>query len=302
MIEYNGHADSFIETDSGIIAAFTSFDGKSNIDSKVVHDFGNEWLKFSEFEEQELEKIGRDYFDIIDTSIVNNESIVLDAGCGTGRWSKVLCKKVKFIEAFDPSAAVFAANHLLRNDKNIRVTKANIDTIPFADNEFDLVMSIGVLHHIPNTQNALMKLVKKIKSGGYFYGYLYYDFENRGALFKILFRISDLLRKGISNSPSFIKKAICDFIALFIYLPLAKIAMIVKTVNKSNFAYQKIPLSYYHDKSFMIMRNDSLDRFGTRLEKRYAKSNIADLLESCGLTNVKFSDREPYWHFTAQKL
>jgi 2-polyprenyl-3-methyl-5-hydroxy-6-metoxy-1,4-benzoquinol methylase len=33
---------------------------------------------------------------------------------------------------------------------------------------FDFAMSIGVLHHIPNTQKAMNNCVKKVKLGGYF--------------------------------------------------------------------------------------------------------------------------------------
>lgn len=302
MTNYISVPDSIIETNFGSIATFTTYSGETNVDDKVVQDFGAEWIKFNDFKPQELEKIGKDYFDIVvGSSIINNETIVLDAGCGTGRWSKVLCKKVKSIEAIDPSNAVLAAKRLLKNEKNIRVSKASIDTIPFADNTFDLVMSIGVLHHIPNTQSALVKLVKKIKPRGHFYGYLYYNFENRSTIFKILFWISDLLRKGISKSPSIIKKGICDAIALTIYLPFASIARLMKWLFRSQASYQKMPLSYYHDKSLMIMRNDALDRFGTRLEKRYSKSSIIELMKRCGLTDVKFSNGAPYWHFTAKK-
>jgi SAM-dependent methyltransferase len=302
MIEYINVPDSVVEISTGRIATFTSFKGETNVDHKVVEDFGVEWMKFNAFEPQELEKIGRDYFDILfESGIINNNTIVLDAGCGTGRWSKVLCEKVKLIEAIDPSSAVFSAQRLLKNEKNIRVTRANIDTIPFADCTFDLVMSIGVLHHIPDTEKALTKLVKKIKKGGYFYGYLYYNFENRNALFKMFFFISNHFRKGISKLPSTIKKRVCDFIALTVYFTCAKFTRLIKWAFKNKSIYQNIPLSYYYDKSLMIMRNDALDRFGTRLEKRYSRSDIVELTQKCGLTNIKFSNKEPYWHFTAQK-
>ena len=43
------------------------------------------------------------------------------------------------------------------------------------------------------------------------------------------------------------------------------------------------------------MRNDALDRFGTRLEKRYGKEEVRDLLEDAGLENVVFSEGPPWW-------
>ena len=55
------------------------------------------------------------------------------------------------------------------------------------------------------------------------------------------------------------------------------------------------PLSYYRDKSFYVMRTDALDRFGTRLEKRFSKRQIKAMLESAGLKNIQFSHKLPYW-------
>jgi SAM-dependent methyltransferase len=301
-MQYNREADQFINTEYGTIPVFMSFDGETNLNDKVVEDFGEEWSKFKDFDEEEIVNIGNTYFDIvIDQDIVDQESTVLDAGCGTGRWSKVLSEKVKCIEAIDPSNAVHAAKAFLKLNKNVRVTQASIDTIPFEDNSFDLVMSIGVLHHIPNTQDALCKLVAKIKPGGHFYGYLYYNLENRTSFLKIVFWLSHLFRKLISRTPSFVKKMTCDIIALLVYLPLAKLALLVKTIFGNKTYHTHIPLAYYSDKSFFIMRNDALDRFGTRLEKRYSKQEITALVEKCGLVNVKFSDIEPYWHFIAEK-
>ena len=43
------------------------------------------------------------------------------------------------------------------------------------------------------------------------------------------------------------------------------------------------------------MRNDSLDRFGTKYEKRYSKKNILELFKKTGFHNIKISTKEPYW-------
>ena len=43
------------------------------------------------------------------------------------------------------------------------------------------------------------------------------------------------------------------------------------------------------------MSTDSLDRFGTRLEKRFTKYEIIEMMRSCGLTDIKFSEKAPYW-------
>jgi hypothetical protein len=54
-----------------------------------------------------------------------------------------------------------------------------------------------------------------------------------------------------------------------------------------NVAY--LPLSQYRNNSFYVMRNDALDRFGTRLEKRFSKTEIQTMMQRCGLENITFS-------------
>ena len=55
------------------------------------------------------------------------------------------------------------------------------------------------------------------------------------------------------------------------------------------------PLSYYRYKPFYIMRNDSLDRFGTKYEKRYSKNDIINLFKKTGFKRIKISKHRPYW-------
>jgi hypothetical protein len=43
------------------------------------------------------------------------------------------------------------------------------------------------------------------------------------------------------------------------------------------------------------MRTDALDRFGTRLEQRYTRRQIEDMMRQAGLERIRFSEHEPYW-------
>lgn len=56
-----------------------------------------------------------------------------------------------------------------------------------------------------------------------------------------------------------------------------------------------IPLSFYRHRSFYVMRTDALDRFGTKLEKRFTKTEISLMMERAGLENIVFSENAPYW-------
>ena len=272
-----------------------------NIDKRVVDEFGEEWLKFNDFTDKHINAAAEEYFDIIDNTIVNKNTYVLDIGCGTGRWTKYLASRARFIEAVDPSDAIFAADNLLRNVENVRLSKASVDTLPFPDETFDFAMSIGVLHHVPNTQQALIDCVKKVKKGGYFYVYLYYNLDKRGKMFRTLFRFTDIIRNIICKFPSGLKKFVCDILAIIIYMPLILFARFLFFVNLKKLA-KKIPLSAYSNHSFFIIRNDALDRFGTRLEQRFSKNEIKEMMTTSGLDQILVSDGTPFYHAIGKKV
>lgn len=45
-----------------------------------------------------------------------------------------------------------------------------------------------------------------------------------------------------------------------------------------------------------ILRNDALDRFGTPLEQRFSRNQIEEMMLKCGLEEIRFSEKAPYWH------
>lgn len=274
---------------------------KKNIDPEVVASFGEEWSKFHQFSQADIDQLGDMYFDIITEEMVNKSTYGFDLGCGTGRWTKVLADRIGFMEAIDPSDAIFAADELLKDDENIRLSRGSSDDIPFDDETFDFGMSIGVLHHIPNTAQAMRNCVEKVKKGGYFYTYLYYDFEDRGFLFKTIFGIVDGIRQVVSNLSPRLKKFICDMIAITIYMPLVLIARLFVKTGMQGLA-KKIPLYFYHDQSFYIIRNDALDRFGTALEQRFSKSEIISMMKNAGLDEIVVSENAPYWHAVGKRI
>jgi SAM-dependent methyltransferase len=297
--EYNANPLQVIDTKNRKISIFST-DGK-NIDSEVVKTFGEEWLKFKDYSDEEIRSVAIMYFDILNESIVNKNTYGLDIGCGTGRWTKYLSDKIGFIEALDPSDAVFAADELLKDVKNVRITKASVETIPFNDETFDFAMSIGVLHHIPDTQKAMADCVKKLKKGGYFYCYLYYNLDNRGFVFDALFWLSNLLRKLVSKLRPGLKKATCDVLAVILYMPFVYISRFFTFTGFKKLA-KKIPLSDYADKTFFIIRNDSLDRFGTTLEQRFSRDEVIALMGRSGLSNIVVSPASPYYHAVGEKI
>ena len=110
-----------------------------------------------------------------------------------------------------------------------------------------------------------------------------------------------MMRKIVSKLPSAIKKMVCDLLAVVIYLPFISISKLFSLLGLDNLI-KYIPLSYYSNKSLNIIRNDSLDRFGTPLEQRFSKKEIEAMMRNAGLNEILFSDSEPYWHAVGRKL
>lgn len=101
-------------------------------------------------------------------------------------------------------------------------------------------------------------------------------------------------RRCISSLPFFLRYAISQIIALFVYWPLARTAKYLPVPNSW-------PLKFYADRSLYVMRTDALDRFGTKLERRFTRQEITAMLDSAGLGEIRFSDSEPYWVCKASK-
>ena len=165
--------------------------------------------------------------------------------------------------------------------------------LPVSDSSYDLIYSLGVLHHIPNTYTGIQDCITKLKPGAPLLLYLYYRFDNRPAWFAKVWRVSDIIRKGIARLPFVLKYPISAIIAVMVYWPLARFSLATEKLLGRNVS--SWPLSYYRKSPFYRMGTDSLDRFGTRLEHRFTRAEIDNMLARAGLTNVEFRESEPFW-------
>lgn len=274
----------------------------ANLDAKTVESFGKEWNAFHGFSELDLQYTGDMYFDIVTDKMLNDQSTVIDLGCGSGRWIKYLEGRYKKIVGLDPSEAIFAADKLLGKNEKVELVRASTDNIPYPDGYFDFAYSLGVLHHIPDTEKALMDCVKKVRSGGYFLVYLYYRFENRPWYFRLFYWFSNLIRRGVSKLPYKIKKGVCDILAVLLYMPFVLLCRFLRFVGVPEKVRFHIPLQAYERQSFYIIRNDSLDRFGTPLEQRFSTKEITAMMNNAGLIDIIFSDKIPFWHAVGKKI
>ena len=81
-------------------------------------------------------------------------------------------------------------------------------------------------------------------------------------------------------------------LAVTVYWPLARAAWLAERMGAE---VENFPLSAYRSLSLYTMRTDSLDRFGTRLEQRFSKPQIEQMMTAAGLIDIRFSEGLPYW-------
>jgi SAM-dependent methyltransferase len=210
-----------------------------------------------------------------------------DLGCGVGRHAERIAPNVGRLHCIDPSPkGLAAARHALSGRTNVEFHLASVDDMPLADGSQDFGYSMGVLHHVPNTEDGLTRCVAKLKPGAPFLLYLYYRFDNRPPWFRAIWKLTDWARRVICWLPFRARKAVCDGIAVGVYLPLSRLAL---HLEKRGVDVENLPLSSYRRTPLVNLKVSSLDRFGTPLERRFTRKEIEGMMKRSGLGRHYFS-------------
>ncbi len=268
----------------------------TNLDPATVDGFGQEWSRFTQAElgEPERQRVFAEYFGIFRWErLPPGGGVGADIGCGSGRWAALVAPRVSRLHLVDASAQALAvARANLAHQGNVSFHEASVDALPFPDHSLDFAYSLGVLHHVPDTEAAIVSVARKLKPGALLLVYLYYAFDNRPLWFRALWRVSDSVRRVTSRLPWRLRYGASQAFAVCVYWPLARTARALEAVGRLPRSW---PLAYYRNKSFYVMRTDALDRFGTRLEQRFTRAEIASMLDTAGIGDVRFSESTPYW-------
>lgn len=130
---------------------------------KTQESFGFEWTIYSAVHEE------RDRGYALEGDLTPDffrGKLVLDAGCGYGRHSRVVQEFGAEVVGLDLSVAVRNARRLTRDNPKIHIVQGDLFSPPFPHETFDLVYSWGVLHHTPDPRRAFEGLVDFVKEGG----------------------------------------------------------------------------------------------------------------------------------------
>lgn len=95
--------------------------------------------------------------------------LLLDIGCGTGRYLSALCREGFNIVGMDFSLGMLRIASKKGNLANISLVNGEGTNLPFKSNAFDFVLCIDMLHHLPTSQDRgelLSEISRVLKAGG----------------------------------------------------------------------------------------------------------------------------------------
>lgn len=121
--------------------------------------------------------------------------LILDAGCGIGRFTEIVKKYGGNVVGVDLSYSVEAAK---KNVFDAMIIQADIHNLPFKPESFDFVFSLGVIHHTSDTRKAFDCLARLVKPDGKMAVWVY---SNEGLWFKIHNVIADFIRLFTTRLP-----------------------------------------------------------------------------------------------------
>jgi 2-polyprenyl-3-methyl-5-hydroxy-6-metoxy-1,4-benzoquinol methylase len=132
--------------------------------------FGHQWTRYArlQLDSQNQTTFSRDRFYSItewNPSALAGK-LVLDAGCGSGRFAEVALATGAEVIALDLSSAVDPCRTNLGSNPRLHCVQASIYELPFRGAQFDYVYCIGVIQHTPDPKKSVLSLLDKVAVGG----------------------------------------------------------------------------------------------------------------------------------------
>ena len=135
-----------------------------------TENFGFQWNKFrkTQLDSYNLSNISENRF--LHSTNWNpkdlKNKLILDIGCGTGRFSEIALKYGAKVISIDYSQSVKATKKNLKKYTYSLVIQGDVYNLPLKQNSFDYVFCLGVLQHTPDVEKAFKSLPIFLKSGG----------------------------------------------------------------------------------------------------------------------------------------
>ncbi len=207
---------------------------------------------------------------------------VLDVGTGSGRHSLHAALAGARVTAVDLGASIDVARRNL--PASVLTVQADAEALPFAPASFDLVMAIGVLHHLPDAERALRAIARHVRPGGHLHVYLYWVPEQRWQ--RAVLRAVTALRRVTVRLPHPLLHALCYPLAAALHLAVVAPYRALRGRPGAARLAAALPLKTYADYPFGVLVNDQFDRLSAPLERRFTAAEVRAAMEGAGLRDV----------------
>jgi SAM-dependent methyltransferase len=257
-------------------------DPTTRVKERTAASFGYEWHHFAELR-PEWERNFLAYMAPHGPESFRGK-LVLDAGCGTGRHAHYAARYGADVVAADLGPAIEVAHRNTVMTGTALAVQADLYDLPFAEDTFDLVYSLGVLHHLPDPEGALREMLRVVRPGGELKIYVYW--KRRGLVSRPLLAMVSAARAITTRLPHPVLHVLAYPAAVAALLLFVIPARVLAWVPGLRERARALPLAGYMDYPFMVLVNDQFDRFSAPLERRYTASEVREWLEREGLSSV----------------
>jgi 2-polyprenyl-3-methyl-5-hydroxy-6-metoxy-1,4-benzoquinol methylase len=204
--------------------------------------------------------------------------LILDVGCGMGRFAEVATRWGARVVGIDLSLACEVAARNL-GEREFVALQADVLNLPFAPESFDLIYSIGVLHHTPNCEQAFKTLPQYLKPGGTIAVWLYSGYNK-------WYRFSDLYRK-ITHRISPRKLNAFFRVAVPFFYHLDRGLRVIPVIGRpmAGLVHHVFPVNFAGtDAELRIL--DTLDWYSPQYQSKHTYEQVFRWFESCGLEEL----------------
>jgi SAM-dependent methyltransferase len=204
--------------------------------------------------------------------------LVLDVGCGMGRFADIASRWGARVVGVDLSAAAEVAARNMEDREAVSIFRADVFSLPFAPESFDYIYSLGVLHHTPNCEQAFKRLPRLLKPGGTIILWVYSGYNR-------WYRMSDLYRRVTRRLPSRGLHALCHVAVPLYYVHKGLRGLPGVGRPLSNLLHLALPVSLHPNAAMRVL--DTFDWYSPNYQSKHTYEEVFRWFESSGLEDLR---------------
>ncbi|MBN2010078.1 methyltransferase domain-containing protein [candidate division KSB1 bacterium] len=281
------------------VPRFAPLDQEADKKSRTADNFGYSWNVFNtRWDNDDIAFL--DFIHPVEKAAFKNK-IVLDAGCGMGRFAMLAREYgAKEVLAIDLSHSVDVAFSETKEFDNIHILQGDIYNLPIKQDLIELAYSVGVLHHLPSPKHACYSILNLLKTSGTFVMWVYGREGNEWIV-----RFINPIRNNITSKlPMPVLLSFSKFVGFFLWSILR---LVYRPVNRCAPSISKyLPYNHYFKFTMTETLTQNIhtvfDHLLAPIAYYLSRDEIRSWLENANLKNIALHHLRSYsWTATGIK-